>query len=177
MMTAALLTLSLMATAPEVEGAAESAPPEPSAFAQLCADEVEGLHQFFHDWFVGDLPDTDEAYARFTDALDPDFMIISPSGAVSRRDALLESLRGAHASGKERGVKIWIRGFQMRFEKDDVAIVNYEEWQEIGNRRTGRVSSALLQRDEAAPGGVRWLHLHETWLPGTRVEGAAADGE
>ncbi|MEM1177917.1 MAG: DUF4440 domain-containing protein [Acidobacteriota bacterium] len=176
MITAALLTLSLMATAPGepapenvAEPAAESAA-ERSEFAQACADEVEGLHQFFHDWFVGELPDTDEAYARFADALAPEFIIISPSGRVSRRDGLLESLRGAHGSGKETGVKIWIRGFDVRFEQGDLAIVNYEEWQQRRGSKTGRVSTAMLQRDPEAPGGVRWLHLHETWLPSSQIE-------
>lgn len=174
MITAALLTLGLMATAPQVleaqEAQEETVVATPSEFAQLCATEVEELHQFFHDWFVGELADTDEAYARLADALAEDFAIISPSGQVSRRDSLLEQLRGSHASGKERGVKIWIRGFEMRHEFGDLAIVNYEEWQEIGNSRTGRVSTATLQRDESAPSGIKWLHLHETWLPPSRVE-------
>ncbi len=31
---------------------------------------------------------------------------------------------------------------------------------------TGRISTALFGRDSAAPTGVAWLHLHETWIDG-----------
>ena len=169
MMTAAILALGLIVSTPDTPADAES--PEAS-FEQLCAREVENLHQFFHDWFVGDLPDTDDAFARLTGALAEDFHIISPSGNVTRRGDLLDNLRDAHGSGRESGVKIWIRGFQVRLVEGEMAVVSYEEWQERGSRKTGRVSTAVLERDPDAPGGVVWRHLHETWLPqfGPRIE-------
>lgn len=177
MLMTTLLTLSLIAStsgSPEATPEAEVQAPA-SELARLAADEVEGLHDFFHDWFVAELPDTDEAYARFVDALAEDFTIITPSGAVSNKEGLIALLRESHGSGKERGVKIWIRGFQVRWELGDMVLVNYEEWQELGTTKTGRVSSALLKRDPSAPGGMVWLHLHETWLPRPAVEAMLSD--
>ena len=178
MLMTMLLTLSLIASTPEAS--AETTPAtetdaEQSELARLAAEEVEGLHAFFHDWFVAELPDTDEAYARFADALADEFTIITPAGIVTGKEDLIARLRESHGSGKEQGVKIWIRGFEVRKEMGDLVLVNYEEWQEIGTRRTGRVSSALLKRDPEAPGGLSWLHLHETWLPRSAVEQMLSD--
>lgn len=173
---AALLTLSLIAATPATAPETETEVAEVPELARLAADEVERLHEFFHDWFVGELPDTDEAYASFADALAEDFIIISPSGTVTKKADLLARLRESHSSGKEAGVKIWIRGFELRrLLGDDVVVVNYEEWQEIGVRRTGRVSTAVLKRDETAPAGIVWLHLHETWLPRPAVDQMLSD--
>ena len=61
--------------------------------------------------------------------------------------------------------RIWIESFQPRLVAGNLALVTYEEWQEVEGRVTGRLSSALFREMETAPKGVEWLHVHETWLP------------
>jgi len=132
---------------------------------QTIATEIAALHTFFEDWFVGRLPDEDQAFARFADAMGAGFEIVSPGGTATGRDDLLAMLRAAYASGAEGALRIWTDNVSVRPLGDGLFLARYEEWQESGGETKGRVSSAVLRTDSSAPGGFSWLSVHETWLP------------
>ena len=128
--------------------------------------EIKDLHAFFEDWFTGRSSNTDESYARFSMALDDDFVIVTPEGQSIPKPPLLDGLRSAHASRAESE-----GGFAIRVENIDARdlgqghwLVRYEEWQDSGGEKKGRISSAVLVENDSAPGGFTWMHVHETWL-------------
>lgn len=129
---------------------------------EQCRREILDLHQFFEAWFAGRLPETDEAFARATVALGESFVLVSPNGRLTDGHTLMDGLRGEH-NGRSQ-FRIWIEKFQLQQQHGDIAIVTYEEWQEIGTTITSRLSSAVFQQDPTAPNGVKWLHVHETWV-------------
>jgi hypothetical protein len=136
-----------------------------------CRNEVDELHAFFEQWFNGDLPPSEAALARFTDVMAPGFHIVSPDGAMRDRAAIIRLVREGHGSGLvdgERTVRIWIEHLALRAASDHVAVVTYEEWQQRGGEQSGRLSTAVLQNIRDTPNGLRWLHVHETWLGETR---------
>jgi hypothetical protein len=123
---------------------------------------VVGLHDFLVGWFTATFDDTDASFARFADALDPDFTMIVPSGEVLGREAVVASVRAAHATAAG-AFRIEIRDLVERASWEHAALLTYEEWQFLGGRvENRRVSTALLVRAPGAGGGVRWRHLHET---------------
>jgi len=134
--------------------------------AKECRREIEDLHRFFVDWFHGAIPDEDVVWRRLEDALAPGFVLISPGGDLLARDDLLTALRERHGChGPEAGFDIWIRHDMCRHAQDRLALATYEEWQRLHGEERGRLSTVLFERDERAPNGLRWLHVHETWLP------------
>ena len=126
-----------------------------------CCKEVVELHEFFQQWFAGELPKTDEAFDRFASVMADEFHIVSPDGRIMQRDTILEAVRSAHGSSP---VKIWIMNHTLRFTIGDVALVTYEEWQTRSDETRGRLSSALLRVKAGLPNDLHWLHVHETWL-------------
>ena len=133
---------------------------------ELVRQEVAGLHQFFQDWSAGVLPDDDASYARFSDAMGEGFEIVGPQGQRSDLAVLVDGLRGAHGTAKDAPARIWTRAETSREVGEGLWIATYEEWHESrGSAPTGRLSTALLREDSSAPGGFKWLHVHETWLP------------
>lgn len=126
--------------------------------------EVVALHQFFTDWFCGRLPATDESFARCEQALDASFQLISPRGALDARAPLLASIRRAH--GRRADFRIWIEDFAWRpLIAGQLGLATYVEWQEADGQISSRMSTATMAADSSAPGGVVWLHVHETWTP------------
>lgn len=131
--------------------------------ADACHREVAALHDFFAAWFQGQLANTEANFARFATAMHPDFHIIAPNGELTALSDLLARLRTAY--GRQPTIEIWTTNHRCHFQFGEQALVSYEEWQSDGSTRTGRLSTALLQLDATAPAGIRWLHVHETWLP------------
>lgn len=162
---ATLLVAGLYFDADAETSDAERTMTEPS-LEKRCEKEVHELHQFFQEWFSGDLENTDDAFARFSDVMDEGFVIISPSGQMSERAPLVAALRGAHDRWSESGAgKIWIENFRVHRLLADAAVVTYEEWQTSAGETRGRLSTAVFGPEEGTPNGVVWLHLHEVWLP------------
>jgi len=127
-----------------------------------CEREIVGLHHFFQAWLEGSLPATDAIFVRFLDATSPRFTLVSPNGAVLGRDATAAWIRSAH--GTRPGFRLWTDDHRLCAGGEDWALVTYREWQTHHDVTTLRLSSALLVADAAAPGGLSWVHVHETWV-------------
>ena len=126
--------------------------------------EIEALHRFFVGWFSGELPNDETLFQReFSDRFDPDCVLVPPAGDTLPMPALNE---GIHATyGTNPGFRIAIRNVQLRRVTDELVLATYEEWQRNALNSTppdnGRVATVLFARGEP----LRWLHVHETWLP------------
>ena len=129
------------------------------------AKEIHRLHQFFVDWFNGELPKTVAAFADFRSATADTFSIIGPSGSLTDIDQLADLLFETHDN--RPGLQIEVKNVKVQQTMGDYVLATYEEWQlEKGaDAWTSRISTALLKQNDQAPSGLMWHHVHETWLP------------
>ncbi len=134
---------------------------------EACEREIGEVHRFFVDWFTGVVPRTPLNFARIADVLADSFYIVSPRGVLTERSALLTELESAHGlhGDAARGFAIEVNHLRLRRIADGVCLARYEEWQRLGEVRTGRLASALLRQRFGPPNGIEWLAIHETWLP------------
>ena len=122
--------------------------------------EVRARHAFFVDWFAGRA--TEAEFAAATAAFAPDMWLIGPDGVAQDRAAVLAMLRAARAARPDLAIAI-VMGRSLPLGPDHL-LATYDEHQRLGDRRTARRSTAVFARAPAAPEGVAWLHLHETWI-------------
>ncbi|MDX1579100.1 MAG: DUF4440 domain-containing protein [Gemmatimonadota bacterium] len=141
-------------------------PPSPAGETSqpAWASEIEALHAFFEGWIGGTLDRSQAAFERLEAALADDFSFVTTSGELLDREAVLEGVRKAH--GARAGLRIAIRQPHLVYDAEDHLAATYEEWQEAGGERTGRRSTVFFGRREGAPGGLVWLHVHETLITG-----------
>ncbi|MCL1693816.1 MAG: hypothetical protein M3096_09040 [Actinomycetia bacterium] len=121
--------------------------------------EVRELHSFFERWFAGT---AERAELSWLDVLDDSFHMIGPDGRLQSVGEIRSAIESAFG---RRSMLIEIRNVWVH---PTAPIGTYEEWQTIGGDVTGRISSAVMKNDRSAPNGLRWMHLHETWLPDAR---------
>jgi hypothetical protein len=127
-----------------------------------CFNEVIELHRFIQSWLWASIPKTHDLFSRFTNALDDQFQIIHPDGTVSSYTEICDDVWSMH--GREApSFSMEIRNLHLRFSIPQHSLVTYEEWQH-GPKTNARVSTAFLQESEQ-DGRIKWIHLHETWLP------------
>ena len=132
-----------------------------SLFASAKAEILE-RHAFFMRWFTQ--PSAGAAEFRLCEtAFDRKFGMVTPDGKPHGRAEVLRRLRKAKAS-IEISFEISIEEVREQWSSDDAVFVGYVEAQAIGGRRTRRRSSALFEKSAAAPNGVAWRRLHETWI-------------
>ena len=131
-----------------------------------CHNEIVELHAFFQVWFNGKLEKNEETFNRFPGAVGDKFTLITPSGQKHRRNDIIRLVWDAHASRKntDTAMKIWIENFEFKELSKDIFLVTYEEWQKIDAENKGRLSTAIFQKCENEFNGIKWLHVHETWL-------------
>ncbi|WP_245679233.1 DUF4440 domain-containing protein [Actinomadura hibisca] len=138
----------------------------PAGTDALVETEIIDQHRFIEEWLGGTVPRSAQHYAAFVERHTPGFVLHGPGGDAVRRDALMADLEKAH--GAVPGLAIEIRGVRVLEEAGDLIAAVYEEHQQSPAETSARRSTVLFVRDEAAPNGLLWRHLHETWIaPGT----------
>lgn len=119
-------------------------------------NEAIRLHRFFSAWYDGQ---EDLAIEDFSDAMDPLFTIVEPAGRILTRDAIVAAVKDGFGKG---GVRIVVDNFDVA-ERDSYVVCRYNEVQTSADETTTRISTAVMEPDDGAPGGYRWLTVHETW--------------
>lgn len=125
--------------------------------------EVEALHEFFVGWFGGSLT-ADVFEGQFVDRFAGDLVFIPPAGHLLGLEDLAGSVRNGHDSNPD--FRVQIRNVQIHRRFDDHVLATYEEWQRNALASTppnnARLATVLFRVEEQR---LRWLHIHETWLP------------
>jgi hypothetical protein len=143
------------------------------------AKEIIDLHIFFEDWFRGDCRNTDQVFKkRLLSRMDIDFYMVMPNGESFYGEQFWPDLRKAHGSNPK--FEISLRNFVRKLQIGRKTFVaNYEEWQKNAKNtrpaNNGRVSTAVFVVDSEAPNGVKWVNVHETWLPENRIAAETFD--
>jgi len=120
-----------------------------------CFTEVERLHRFFADWFVGRIGF--DALAECESALAPGFTMVTPDGRTVDREPLLGAIRDQHDSRDSTfSIDVVLSGC-IRF--DDVHVTRYEEHHR-GPDPSHRLSTAVITNSAS---GFQWQTVHETW--------------
>ncbi len=120
------------------------------------AAEIAALHVEFERWLRGESDDL----GRIEASIGAGFTFISPRGDLVSRSQKLSNIREGHGA---RSIRIRIENPGVAWNEGDAVVATYEEWHDHAEYTTARISTVLLTRDDAAPGGFLWRHVHETW--------------
>ena len=126
--------------------------------------EIAELHDFFEDWFNGDLAQTDANFDRFASVLADDFALVDIDADITRRGALLDAIwdHWGHPADEGREMTIETDSVELLREDGDLLLATYFEHQTNGDDSNTRRSSVLFRRDADASNGLVWLYVHET---------------
>ena len=133
--------------------------------ADRAIDEVHALHTFFVGWLRAGAGHPD--FAELESALAPDFRMVTPDGLALDRPAVIASIRAAKGK-RPTDFAIHILEPRPFLEAGEGVLLEFIEQQYRGGEITARRSTALFTSEDAAPRGVVWRHLHETWIADRR---------
>lgn len=133
-----------------------------SGLAAKAEAEVHARHAFFVDWFAGRADET--AFGTARRAFDPAFVRIpADGGAPQDLDAVFAMLAGKRGAlvndfAIDTEVESWVE------VSETAGLLRYVERQRTPAGPTARRASALFLDSPAAPEGVAWRWLQETWI-------------
>ncbi len=134
-------------------------PPTPlgKPMEEMIRAEIPRLHVAFEQWYDkdGSAPD----FGEISKALTRKFQMVLPSGQVKGRKDTLAMIRGSKGA---RLVRISVEVQSVTPIGLNEALAVYLERQLEGGEERVIVSTALFRRAPEAPGGVEWVHVHET---------------
>ena len=125
-------------------------------------DETRQLHAFFTAWFRG-VASPSADFATCEAVLAPDFRMVTPDGQIHDRAAVIERLRAARSSAAA-DFAIEILQPRVTWQSGDAVLLEFIERQYREGRTANRRSTGLFTEESAAPRGVVWRHLQETWV-------------
>lgn len=120
--------------------------------------EVDELHEFFQALFHGQIDSLDRADAGFG----PDFTFVGPDGSLADRGQILQMLESGR--GHSSQLRISVEAHRTIVETDALIVGEYIEVHEVSDGGNRRRSTVVFDVDPEGPNGVRWRHVHETWL-------------
>jgi len=120
--------------------------------------EVDELHEFFQALFLGQIDSMDRADAAFGS----DFTFVGPDGLLADRGQILEMLESGRGHSSE--LAIGVEGHRTIVEAGALIVGEYIEVHEVADGGNRRRTTVVFDVDPDGPNGVRWRHVHETWL-------------
>ena len=132
----------------------------------IVKQEIDDLHQFLVGWFSGSVSASDFDTA-FLPKFDPDLRLISPAGSTLTLDQIEAGVRKGYGTNPD--FRIAIRNVKIRRTFDRHILATYEEWQrnalDSKPPKNTRIATVLFKNSKP----LRWLHIHETWMPRSAV--------
>ncbi|MFJ1455478.1 DUF4440 domain-containing protein [Nocardia sp. N2S4-5] len=125
---------------------------------EAVAREVEALHADLSCWLGGEA--ASEVFDRFAAQQHPDLSVVTVSGTVIARTALLEGLAAARNTAP--GLVIEVTDIEPLVTTGDYVLTRFRERHRRAGAADDRVTTAMLQRDPHARNGLRWRAVHET---------------
>ncbi|GAB3484842.1 DUF4440 domain-containing protein [Nocardiopsis coralliicola] len=122
--------------------------------------EIVEHHRFIEAWLQGSADPG--GLEGFLERHTPDFTLCGPGGDTADRAGLAAGFGAGH--GAAPSVSVEVREARVVAEDAGLVVAVYEEHQASPGASTARRSTAVFTREASARNGLRWKHLHESWI-------------
>ncbi|MFG3704716.1 hypothetical protein ACGF7U_08265 [Micromonospora sp. NPDC047670] len=123
-------------------------------------DEIVQHHRFIESWLRGEADPAD--IRPFLDMHTPDFTWYDPDGSLKTLPDMAPMMKEAH--GAAPGLVLEIRDRRVLLDEDGMVVAAYEEHQRTPTSSNARRAVVIFASAPDARNGLRWRHLHETWI-------------
>jgi len=120
-------------------------------------EEIVELHAFFEAYFLG----KESSLGRVENALAAGFTMVGANGVESDRESAMRMILAGHAHTVN--LSITTSDHRLLLQSGDTVVATYIEHHESSDGGNRRLSTVVFTADAAAPNGVCWLRVHETW--------------
>ncbi|KAI3447381.1 hypothetical protein Pfo_004046 [Paulownia fortunei] len=133
------------------------------------AYEVVKLYLFYERWRHAEVENSELYLANLKAVCCQSGIFVHPSGIEQSLHDSVNSLKTCYGDKQGKQFWVWVDQVLPAQIGSDSWLVRFEKWEQSGEEWQCCLSTVLLSsKDVSVAEGLTWVHVHQTWLDGTR---------
>lgn len=131
--------------------------------------EIVKFYLFYEKWRRAEVEESCLDHLKI--AFNPSGVFVHPSGLEQSLSDSLNSIRKHYGDSRGKQYRVWVDRVLPTKIGSDSWLVKFEKWELSGEERLCSWTTAILSSKDSNGGNeLAWLHVHQTWLEGSKAE-------
>ncbi|PIA54226.1 hypothetical protein AQUCO_00900640v1 [Aquilegia coerulea] len=132
--------------------------------------EVVKFYMFYERWRRAEVENSEHYMQNLKEVSHLSGIFVHPSGVERPLHDCIDAMRMCY--GDKQGIyfRVWVDRVSAAQIGSDAWLVKFDKWESSEEGSNCCLVTALLSSKNAIPSGFTWVHVHQTWLTGYRVE-------
>ncbi|KAI5394679.1 COMPASS (complex proteins associated with Set1p) component, variant 4 [Lathyrus oleraceus] len=130
--------------------------------------EVVMFYLFYERWMHGEIENSEQYIQNLKSIFHSTGNFVHPSGVDQPMQQIIETL--PKVFGQKQGLDFWVWIDRVSFAEVSLGswMVKFDKWELSGNELRGCLTKVLMNSKVDAPNEFTWMHIHQTWLDGSK---------
>ncbi|XP_040994181.1 sucrose-phosphatase 2-like isoform X1 [Juglans microcarpa x Juglans regia] len=134
--------------------------------------EVVKFYLLYERWRSAEVDKSEQFVKNLKSGFCPFGIFVHPSGVEQPFHQCLDSMAKLYGDKTEHLFRVWVDRVSSAQIGSDTWLVKFYKWELSGDERQCCVTTVLMSLKQ--PDGFTWVHMHQTWLEGSRARDQAA---
>ncbi|XP_038905821.1 sucrose-phosphatase 1 [Benincasa hispida] len=131
--------------------------------------EIVKFYLFYEKWRRADVEES--SLDQLKNSFNPSGVFVHPSGLEQSLSDSLSSIRKHYGDSQGKQYRVWVDRVLPTKISLDSWLVKFDKWELSGEEQLCcRTTAILSSKDSNAASEFVWLHVHQTWLEGSKSE-------
>ncbi|KAK2995934.1 hypothetical protein RJ640_002159 [Escallonia rubra] len=139
------------------------------------ANDVVKFYLFLERWRRGETENSEHYLANLKAACCSSGVFVHPSGVERSLHDCINALNGCYGDKQGNQFRIWVDQVLPEQIDSNTWLVKFKKWERSGEEQHGCMTTVLLSsKDASVAEGLKWVHVHQTWLVGEQSNDQSA---
>ncbi|KAK2982060.1 hypothetical protein RJ640_003185, partial [Escallonia rubra] len=139
------------------------------------ANDVVKFYLFLERWRRGETENSEHYLANLKAACCSSGVFVHPSGVERSLHDCINALNGCYGDKQGNQFRIWVDQVLPEQIDSNTWLVKFKKWELSGEEQHGCMTTVLLSsKDASVAEGLKWVHVHQTWLGGEQSNDQSA---
>ncbi|CAI8602000.1 unnamed protein product [Vicia faba] len=130
--------------------------------------EVVMFYLFYERWVRGEIDNSEQYIQNLKSIFNSTGNIIHPSGVDQPMQHIIDTLPKVFGEKQNLDFRVWIDRVSFAEVSLGSWMVKFDKWELSGNELRGCLTKVLMNSKADTPNEFTWMHIHQTWLDGSK---------
>ncbi|KAL4576841.1 hypothetical protein LXL04_012941 [Taraxacum kok-saghyz] len=136
------------------------------------AFEVVKFYLFLERWQRAEVENSEQYLEYLKAVFSSCGVYLNPYGVEQSLDDVIKKMEESCGGKKGKQYRIWVDQVFSSQLDSNTWLVKFKKWEQTGEEQKCCFTTAILStKDVKGPHGVSWVHVHQTWVDGSKSDG------